>query len=608
MERESFEAAEIAEILNRDFVAIKVDREERPDVDAVYMAACQAYTGQGGWPLTLLLTPDKKPFFAGTYFPPKNAYGSIGLNGLLQEAAHLWNSDKAGCIASGDALTHAIQDKKGASGHVSKELLLQAQRQYSLSFDPVNGGFGSAPKFPSPHQLMFLLRQAYFEKSRRPLEMAETTLRQMYRGGIFDHIGFGFSRYSTDEKWLAPHFEKMLYDNALLIIAYCEAYQMTENKLYHRAAERTIQYVLRDLSNPEGGFYSAQDADSDGEEGAFYLFDKKELYEVLGPQADAFIQAYGITEQGNFEGKNIPNQLQGAIRELPEEVLQTLYSYRKNRKPLHTDDKILTAWNALMAAALAKAAVALENTEYLRLAKETLSFLRRHLTDDDRLFIRFKDGKKAGMGILDDYAYLAWANLCVYQADYEADYLLCAVRLIKQMENLFWDQAGGGFFLTGNDAELLVARPKETFDGAMPSGNSVAGFVLQKLARLTEDSGIQALAQKQAEFLAAGIAEYPTGHAFGLMAFQLVLYPTREVVCVVKDQTEKAEAIRQLNQRFSPDVTALIKENEAFDQIAPYTKEYSLKDEKTTYYICQNHACQPPSHTLDGLNEIHPKS
>lgn len=354
MERESFEDSEVAELLNRDFVSIKVDREERPDIDSVYMNVCMAFTGSGGWPLTIIMTTEQKPFYAATYIPKNQKYGTVGMTELLPVIADLWKNKRRELLRTGNEIISVLKERKGRKNEkISKKLLIEAADTFKSIFDRKYGGFGAAPKFPSPHNLLFLIRYSYYENDKNALEMAEKTLEQMYRGGIFDHIGGGFSRYSTDSRWLVPHFEKMLYDNALLIYTYAESYQLTKNELYKNVAERTIEYVLRELTDTKHGFYCGQDADSEGVEGKYYTFTPDEVKSVLGEKdGSRFCNSFDITEDGNFEGKSIPNLLK-KIAEADNSTLKKLYDYRLRRTSLHKDDKVLTAWNGLMIAALA---------------------------------------------------------------------------------------------------------------------------------------------------------------------------------------------------------------------------------------------------------------
>lgn len=502
MERESFESSHIAGILNENFISVKVDKEERPDVDSVYMQVCTAMTGSGGWPLTILMTPDKKPFFSGTYLPRRK------LADLLEMAIEKWHVDESGLYRSADEIIHAIQahiEGPGLAGADTDALMESAHNMFAQRFDPVNGGFGPAPKFPSPHNLLFLMDYG------KGLQMAEKTLLQMYLGGIFDHIGFGFSRYSTDERWLAPHFEKMLYDNALLTMAYARAFTITGKEIYKEVADKTIEYVLRELTHPEGGFYSAQDADIDGEEGKFYLLKPQEIVRCLGTQAGReFNEAYDITERGNFEGKSIPNLLKTRANPRLDGHLPKLREYRQSRFDLHKDDKVLASWNGLMISALAQAG-------HINAAKRAVQFIESHLMIGDDVFTSWRDGRRSEQGFLDDYACMGFAMVEMYRATGETNYLKRAEALCKRAADLFFDREKGGFRLSGAENEALILDLKETYDGAVPSGNSVMAYNLVSLDMLDawDDT---ALLAKHLDFMAASAGNYPAGHSFFLLA------------------------------------------------------------------------------------------
>jgi len=531
MAHESFEDETVAQAVNAAFLPVKVDREERPDVDAVYMAACLAMNGSGGWPLTVLLTPDQKPFWAGTYLPKDQ------LLHLLRKAARLWREDRAGVLVTGDTLTaHLQQEGQARPGTPSRELVRQAVSQFAQSYDERWGGFGAAPKFPTPHNLIFLLRYAQLAKEEHAREMALHTLNNMYRGGLFDHVGGGFSRYSTDQHWLVPHFEKMLYDNALLALAYTEAFQHTRCPIYGKITRRTLDYVLRELSGPQGGFYCGQDADSDGVEGKYYALIPYELAQALGGvDGLRFCQWYGITPEGNFEGKSIPNLLgQSQFDQDPEDMAalrEQVYAYRLSRTALHRDDKVLTAWNGLVIAALARAGLVLDEPWYLDAARQTAEFLAEKLTTSDgRLLARWRDGDAAHPGKLDDYAFLAYGLLELYSATFDASYLTRAVGLADCLLKLFFDGERGGFYPYASDGEQLLTRTKEAYDGAMPSGNSIAALVLFRLSRLTGEMRWREAADLQLSWLAGAAEGYPAGHSFAMLACLEELWPTAELV------------------------------------------------------------------------------
>ena len=565
MEQESFENNTIAELLNREYLCVKVDREERPDVDAVYMSVCQAMNGQGGWPLTIIMTPACRPFFSGTYLPPKARYGRVGLEELLTAVAGQWKTNRGELLDSAGRIEAYLKEQERAtvSAEPGMDLVHQAFRQFAGNFDKKNGGFGGAPKFPTPHNLMFLMEYGMREKKREALTMAETTLVQMYRGGIFDHIGGGFSRYSTDERWLVPHFEKMLYDNALLALAYVEAFGLTGRELYGGVARKILAYVGAELTDTQGGFYCGQDADSDGVEGKYYIFTPKEICRVLGENAGtAFCDRYGITEHGNFEGKSIPNLLgnkayeedvkagyaeaehtkaEQAENELTVADLQKLYEYRLQRTRLHKDDKILVSWNGWMICACAKAGAVLGETEYVDLAVRAEAFIRKNLARNGRLMVRYRDGDAAGEGKLDDYACYILALLELYRVTFQEDYLARASAWAETMIEQFFDRERGGFYLTAKDGEQLIVRTKETYDGAMPSGNSAAARGLQQLAQITGESKWQEILDQQLHYLAGAMEGYPSGHSYALLTMMNVLYPSKELVCTISPAVRDAE-------------------------------------------------------------------
>ncbi|WP_324823051.1 thioredoxin domain-containing protein [Sinanaerobacter sp. ZZT-01] len=550
MAHESFEDEEVAKLLNRDYICIKVDKEERPDVDAVYMTVCQALTGSGGWPLTIVMTPEQKPFFAGTYFPKQQRYQMMGLFEILTELTKHWKERRDSVEESASKIVKALKDESNSAPtfhrgfnviHKTdekkiKEIFQRGKTTFAQNFDEKYGGFGHSPKFPTPHNLMFLLRYHHYEKDETALYMVQKTLKQMYLGGIFDHIGYGFARYSTDDQWLVPHFEKMLYDNALLVIAYLEAYQVYKIDLYRQIAEKVLRYVMREMTSADGGFYSAQDADSEGVEGKYYVFSPGEMRKVLGEaEGNQFNHFFDIREKPNFEEGNIPNLIQNPIFEddnisfdsKMEENIQKIYRYRLKRTYLHKDDKILTSWNALMLVAFTKAYGVLGKDEYLKTAQACQEFLEKELIgqEEDKLLIRYREGHAAGRGTLEEYAFYIWALTSFYEVTFDTNYLDRAIKLCHSMIDLFWDDKAGGFFLTAKDAEDLIYRPKETYDGAIPSGNSVAAYVLVKLKKMTGSTVIQEICDRQLSFIKQKIEGYPSGYSFAMMALMMDTYP-----------------------------------------------------------------------------------
>lgn len=603
MAHESFEDEEVAEVLNRDFISIKVDREERPDVDSVYMSVCQVLAGSGGWPLTILMTPDQKPFFAATYLPKHGNFRQFGLMELLERTTLLWKNDRKDLTNAGDVIERELNQRKNSGKRIpERRMLHQAYELFCRGFDHRWGGFGMAPKFPTPHNLLFLMRYGQLEQKQDALDMAEATLEAMTRGGIHDHIGGGFSRYSTDAMWLVPHFEKMLYDNALLILAYLKAYQITGKAQYADTVRCTADYILRELTDAEGGFHCGQDADSDCVEGKYYVFTPEEVTSILGETDGAeFCRLYGITQSGNFEGKSIPNRIGQTENgwEQEDARLKKLYEYRLTRTKLHKDDKILLSWNAWMIMALARAGQVLEEKRYLDAAVKAYQFIKAEMTDEqDTLYLRYRDGEAAHVGQLDDYATFSLAALELYRVTFSTEYLQEAIHRAEQMTGLFEDKTYGGYFMTAANAEQLITRPKETYDGAIPSGNSVAAMVLQTLALLTGELKWQEKADRQFEFISADFEQYPLGYSFGGLAMMDALYPQRELVCASRDGLPN-ELVAYLTK--SNDLHILLKTaNNAstLAQCAPFTKDYPVPDQGTMYYLCENGTCKVPIRSL----------
>lgn len=566
MAHECFEDIEIALALRRDFISIKVDREERPDIDAVYMRACEAMTGNGGWPLSVFLDAKGRPFHAGTYYPKETFLR------LLGAVADAWKSDRTTLLRDAARLT-ALIGKEEASNRPSVKMEVEKSvALFRRRFDDEYGGFGTAPKFPAPHNLMFLLKTAP--------EMAEKTLVCMYRGGLFDHIGGGFSRYSTDRRWLVPHFEKMLYDNALLAMACLLAYEETHNPFYSMVARRVFRYLERDLSVPGGGFYCAQDADSEGEEGKFYLFTPQEIESALdAANAALFCRRYDITAHGNFEGGNIPNLIRsGEIDDTMDDLLETLYLYRSRRTPPHTDAKRLTGWNALAAAAYAMGARILKDEALFARAQDTLSFIERDLCEGARVFVGTAGGRRGAPGFLTDYAFYSWALIEAYEATLDEHFLARAAEITREVHDLFGDVEHGGYFLSGKANETLVARMKETYDGAMPSGNAAMAYVLSRLSLLLDDDDFRVWSEAQTTFMNGATAAFPAGCGFFLYAS----LPVKQIVCATNDPAE-ARALP-------------IRSDWALRLAAD--ERYPIIDGKTTYYVCEGKTCRAPVHAL----------
>lgn len=596
MAEESFENNEIAEILNRDFVAIKVDREERPDIDSVYMTVCQALTGSGGWPMSIFMTAQQKPFFAGTYFPKESRYGMVGFGELLCHIADQWKNNKAALLESSEnILAHIRHSGDVVQKQVNVNLPELAVKSLCASFDEKYGGFGEAPKFPIPHNLLFLMFYSHIYHDGTVLGMAEMTLEQMRRGGIFDHIGYGFARYSTDRFYLVPHFEKMLYDNALLIIAYCVAYKACDDKssktkLFLDTAEKTTEYLFREMMGSEGEFYSAQDADSDGEEGKYYVWTKGEICEVLGEERGGlFCAHFGITERGNFEGNNIPNLLNGnRFSDEFDREREVLYQFRCSRARLHLDDKILTSWNSLMICAMTMLYRVTGKQKYLSAAKDTQCFIEKNLTEGNILYVscRYNGKRRSVKGFLDEYACYTAALISLYDATAQDVYLERAMQICSEAERQFVDEHGG-YFLYGAQNSPLITRPKETYDGALPSGNSVMAYCLVRLFQITGREEYHQRAEKQLSFLSAQAEHYPAGYGMFLFCQLLYFHPFPKITVVLSEKDTVEIIFPKLP--LGADVEFLSQD----------AGEYTRMDGKTTYYVCREHMCLPPTTVLE---------
>ncbi len=591
MAHESFEDPKAAEILNTHFISIKVDREERPDIDSVYMSVCQTLTGSGGWPLSIFMTWDKKPFFAGTYFPPRSQYGMPSFSELIAAIATQWNANKTELLASAEKIMEHIKNQiPSRTGVDDKDLVQRAIQMFEHTFDETYGGFGNAPKFPTPHNLLFLMLYAKQNHHSDVLKMAEKTLLQMRKGGIFDQIGYGFSRYSTDSYYLAPHFEKMLYDNALLLIAYTAAYKITNNNIYLDTAEKTAEYILGEMTSDEGGFYSAQDADSEGVEGKYYTFSLREILTVLGEEKGLrFAKVFDITENGNFEGLNIPNLLTSndLDTEFKEEI-KTLYRYRKNRFKLHLDDKILLSWNAMMIAALSMLYRTTQDEKYLNAAQKSVELIEKNLRQGQTLFTSFRHGERSQHAFLDDYAFYVSALIELYSSTLDKKYLQNAEQFCEEAVTRFFDDENGGFYLSQAEHTELFINPKETYDGAIPSGNSVMAYNLVRLYHITEKDAYQKLLEKQIAFLSTNAVQYPSGNSMFLLAILMYENPIPHITIALKEPSDLVQIKKKLP--FIVNIT-----------IATNNTQYPLINNQTTFYICKNHNCMPPTNTMEAL-------
>ncbi len=622
MAHESFEDQQVADILNEHFISIKVDREERPDIDSMYMSVCQMMTGQGGWPLNVFVTPDQKPFYAGTYFPKRSAYGRPGFIEALTQLLDAYHNDRDHIESLAEKATNNLRIKAAGQTEntLSQEVIHKAYYQLMSSFDTLYGGFGSAPKFPAPHMLSFLMRYYEWTGQENALYAVTKTLDGMANGGIYDHVGSGFSRYSTDEKWLVPHFEKMLYDNALLMEAYTEAYQLTSKPEYEKLVQRLTQFIKQDMMNPGGSFYSAIDADSEGKEGQYYVWSKDEIITHLGEELGAlFCEVYHITEEGNFEGENIPHTISTSFEDIKasfsiddktlqsklQEARHILQSVRQQRPAPLVDDKVLTSWNALMIAALAKAGKVFDAEEAIHMAKQAMSFLETHLIQHERLMVRYREGDVKHLGFIEDYAHMLKAYMSLYEATFELDWLEKATAIAENMFELFWDKEKGGFFFSGSDAESLLVREKEVYDGAMPSGNSTALKHLLMLSRLTgRQDWLDTLDQMFQAFY-VDVSSYPSGHTAFLQGLLSQYATKREIIILGKNgDPQKEQLLKALQKRFVPfDIILTAETGEELAKLAPFTKDYKTIDGKTTVYICENYSCRQPITDIDEAME-----
>ena len=624
MERESFEDPHMAELLNRHVISIKVDREERPDIDRVYMAVCQTLTGRGGWPLTVFMTPDGTPFFAGSYFPKTRRMGMPGFEDVVLHLSGLWRNNREAVVKAGEQIAGGVQPggPKEAAPAPGVRVLRAAYDQLAHSFDGEKGGFGPAPKFPTPHRLTFLLRWQAREPRSNASLMLESTLDAMRSGGMFDQVGFGFHRYSVDDRWLVPHFEKMLYDQALLALAYIEAFQATGNARRGRVAREILTYVLRDMTSPEGGFYSAEDADSEGVEGLFYVWTPEEVREILGKEAgEIFCRFYGITARGNFEGKlSIPHLAStiadeaaragmdaGALETLLEESRGKLFEAREKRIHPLKDDKIVTSWNGLAIAALAKGAQALGEPAYAEAASKAADFILTVLRrPNGRLYRRYRQGEVAHRAFADDYAFLIWGLLELYEATFDPSRLASAIELQRNMNDLFLDESGGGFYYTARDGEKLFLKDKEIYDGATPSSNSIAALNLLRLARMTGEVRWEEEAAGVLSAFHDEVTNYPSAHTQFLIAADFALGPTREIVVAGDpDSEETREMIRAIRATFMPNRVVMLRKADGdgrpLSDLAPFVKALVPVDGRPAVYICENFACRTP---IVGVEEL----
>jgi len=604
MAHESFENSETARLMNENFINIKVDREERPDIDTVYMDAVQAMTGSGGWPLTVFLTPDRKPFFGGTYFPPQDKHGIPGFPQVLVTIAQAYKQQWNDIEQTVKQLTAALASKSKtspAAGPLTVDIFSQAFSILKQLFDRENGGFGTAPKFPQPMVLEFLLRYSHRSRDTEALSMISSTLEQMSQGGIYDQLGGGFHRYSTDNHWLVPHFEKMLYDNALLSQLYLHAYVATGKQLFRSTVEETLDYVLREMTGEKGGFYSTQDADSEGIEGKYYVWTSAEIVDVMGQEESKAISEYfGVTEQGNFEGRNIlyvVQKPQAVTKDIIKQAKTALLSRREQRIKPGRDEKVLASWNGLMLASLAESACVLGRKDYLAAARANGSFLLESMIEDEYLKHSYKDGKAKVNGLLEDYAMVIEGLLCLHQATFEGKWLRQAVKLSEIMVKEFWDEGKQALYDTSLSQQDLFVRPRNIFDNALPSGSSVATLVLLKLAKLTNNERLEQIAAQSLRSVSDSMASYPLGFGNWLCALDFYLSSTKEIAIIgPRDNKITSKLVHTLYNIWLPNKVVA-----AFDPDDPnhlpeleLLKNRQMINGQPTVYVCEKYTCLAP--------------
>lgn len=633
MAHESFEDEEVAGLMNNAFINIKVDREERPDIDNTYMTICQMLTGQGGWPLTIVMTPDKEPFYAATYLPKHSRQNRMGMLDFVPAIKKSWENDRENILESVEKIKEGFSktlDLGKTTGSLPDYLADQTFKELSRRYDPDNGGFSSAPKFPSAHNLLFLLNYYQLTKEEKALEMVHHTLRKMRLGGLWDHIGFGFHRYSTDHKWLLPHFEKMLYDQAMLLMAYAEGWKITKDPLLRQTAYEIVEYVDDCLTSEEGGFYSAEDADSEGEEGKFYVWETDEIDSVLGDaKAALFKKLYNLEKEGNFRdessrqkaGKNIPHLSRSLAEEAEknkitiekltdkvEPILKQLKNEREKRERPLLDDKILSDWNGLMIAALARAGIIFSEKSFVLKAENAWKVLRFYSTTEElKVRHRLKDEESEIEGMADDYAFLIWGLIELYEATFKPHYLKTAVELQKHLDKDFLDYEFGGYYFTGSHSEKLLGRQKEIYDGAIPSSNSVTALNLLRLSRYTGTEIYESRVSKLFRAFSDQIKEAPAGYTFAVHAHQISVSKLAEIVITTPKDNSTLEKSLEIVREYTPMGSAIIVKTPEYAtrlaEICPFTENYEVKD-LLMIFVCENFQCHEPICTLPKLKKL----
>ena len=636
MEHESFEDEEVAKLLNDQFISIKVDREERPNIDNVYMTICQMLTGSGGWPLTIVMTPDKKPFFAGTYFPKFGNYGRMGMLDLIPRLADVWKTRANDVLSSAENIVGHLRELSEVkmstiTDVLDSSLIDSACQQLLRSFDKKNGGFGGAPKFPSPHNLMFLLRCWNKSKQNEILEVVEKTLTAMHMGGIHDHVGYGFHRYSTDSEWLVPHFEKMLYDQSMLSLAYMETFQATGKECYLKIAEEILTYVLRDMTSSEGGFYSAEDADSEGEEGKFYVWDMEELFNILSKEeVKIAFKIFNVKKEGNFSeessrtktGTNIlhltesivsyAKELGMSVNDLGiklEEIREKLFICREKRIHPLKDDKIITSWNGLMIVALSRASQILKSDKYSIAAEKAVDFILNNMYVKDHLLHSYRKGIAKIDANIDDYTFFIWGLLELYEATFKTKYLKIALDLNNDLDKYFWDKESGGYYFSSEKEEALLIRQKEIYDGAIPSGNSIAMQNLLKLSVITGEQNLKEKAVKISQVFSKNIKQSPMAYTQFLSSSDQLLNPSLEIIIAGDiNSPDTNSMLDALRKKYLPNKVLILKNNESRSssgiKFPNYIEGCKQIENKSTVYVCTNFTCNVPFTDITKVLEL----
>ncbi len=626
MEKESFEDQEIAKLMNDTFISIKVDREERPDIDGIYMTVCQMLTGGGGWPLTIVMTPDKKPFFAGTYFPKETRFGRSGLIEIIPQIKKIWQTRRDEINNSAEEITNAVNLNISIDEEdLTKEIFDKAYEELKNKFDEKNGGFGNAPKFPMPHNLLFLLRYWKRKNEPRALEIVEKTLTEMRKGGIYDHIGFGFSRYSTDKYWFVPHFEKMLYDQAQLAIAYTEAYQITKKEIYKTTALEILKYVMRDITSPEGGFYSAEDADSEGEEGKFYLWTEEEIRSLLKDDAEIILKYFNVKIEGNWSDHNFGGTQSTNILHINKSTAELAVEFSKDEKEIiniinsakeklfnvrekrihpYKDDKILTDWNGLMISAFSIAFQVFQDDKLITTAVNAAEFvINKMISKNGRLLHRFRENEAGIQANVDDYAFFIQGLLDLYEASFEVKYLEKAFSLNEDLIKYFWNDKTGGFYFTPFDGEKLLIRQMEIYDGAVPSGNSIALLNLLRIGRYSGNNEYGNKAERLIRIFSASVKRNAFAFTQFLVGLEFAFGKTKEILIAgKKDSNKTKKIINAVNEFYIPNKIIILNDDAGnLKRLVPFISNYKINEGDVYVYICENYVCNLP---VDSLNDL----